>query len=165
MLEKRHIYGPCIEETDRLVSEVYVIIEDCVGLLRNSTDKLTKFLTMVKEMKKQLEDEMQTSNNDNNKEALYVGLLGVTVLEHVVIKNPMKSSNKGSKRRKSHNRRKCTDKKVMEEDEVHEVDEEDEVAKEDEIQDVDEDYKSDEDNTSGEDNSSDASVEVESDDD
>nr|GEW61508.1 hypothetical protein [Tanacetum cinerariifolium] len=117
---------------------------------------------------------------------------GVTVPEHVVIKNPKKSSNKGSKKEKvrlkklklirnhrkvpfkhrtcgkcgekGHNRRKCTGKKVMEEYEVQEVDGEDEADKEDEIQDVDEDYESDEDNASGEDNSSDASVEVESDD-
>nr|GEZ26372.1 hypothetical protein [Tanacetum cinerariifolium] len=52
-------------------------------------------------MKKQLEVEMQSSNYDNNKEALYADLLGVTVLKQVVMKNPKKSSNKGSKRRKS----------------------------------------------------------------
>ncbi|GKA83603.1 FAR1-related sequence 5-like protein [Tanacetum coccineum] len=101
LLEKRHIYGPCIEETDPLASEVHATIEDCVGLLRNNTNKLTQFLTTVKEMKKQLEAEMQTSNYDNNKEALYADLLGVTVPEQVVIKNPKKSINKGSKRRKS----------------------------------------------------------------
>ncbi|GJR64889.1 FAR1-related sequence 5-like protein [Tanacetum coccineum] len=55
----------------------------------------------VKEIKKQLEAKMQTSNYDNNKEALYADLLGVTVPEQVVIKNPKKSSKKGSKRRKS----------------------------------------------------------------
>ncbi|GJU26659.1 hypothetical protein Tco_1165280 [Tanacetum coccineum] len=99
LLEKRHIYGPCIEETDRLAVEVHATIKDYVGLLRNKTDKLTQFLTTVKEMKKQLEVEMQTSNYDHNKEALYVDLLGVTVHEHVVINNPNKSSNKESKRR------------------------------------------------------------------
>nr|GEV86353.1 FAR1 DNA binding domain-containing protein [Tanacetum cinerariifolium] len=52
-------------------------------------------------MKNQLEVEMQSSNYDNNKEALYADFLGVTVPEQVVIKNPKKSSNKGSKRRKS----------------------------------------------------------------
>nr|GFB05593.1 protein FAR1-related sequence 5-like [Tanacetum cinerariifolium] len=101
LLEKRHIYGPCIEETDRLAAEVHVTIEDYVGLLRSNTDKLTQFLTTVKEMKKQLEVKMQSSNYDNNKESLYADLLGVTVPEQVVIKNPKKSSNKGSKKRKS----------------------------------------------------------------
>ncbi|GKF04449.1 hypothetical protein Tco_0035117 [Tanacetum coccineum] len=100
MLEKRHKYGPCIEETDGLAVEVHATIKDCVGLLRNNTDKLTQFLTTVKEMKKQLEAEIQTSNYDHNKEALYDDLLGVTVPEHVVINNPKKSSNKESKRRK-----------------------------------------------------------------
>ncbi|GKE46676.1 FAR1-related sequence 5-like protein, partial [Tanacetum coccineum] len=90
-----------IEETDRLADEVHATIEDCVGLLRNNTVKLTQFLTTVKGMKKQLEVEMQTSNYDNNKEALYADLLGVTIPEQVVIKNPKKSSNKGYKRRKS----------------------------------------------------------------
>nr|GEZ77691.1 hypothetical protein [Tanacetum cinerariifolium] len=101
LLKKKHIYGPCIEETDRLVAEVHATIEDCVGLLRSNTEKLTQFLTTVKEMKKKLEVEMQSSNYDNNKEALYADLLGVTVPEQVIIKNPKKSSNKGSKRRKS----------------------------------------------------------------
>nr|GEZ47479.1 hypothetical protein [Tanacetum cinerariifolium] len=139
LLEKRHRYGHCIEETDRLAAEVYATIEDCVGLLRSNTEKLTQFLTTVKEMKKQLEVEMQSSNYDNNKEALYADLLGVTVPEQVIIKNPKKSSNKGKCGGKGHNRRKCTGKKVM---------------KEDEIQYVDEVYESDEDNASGEDNSS-----------
>nr|GEY59618.1 hypothetical protein [Tanacetum cinerariifolium] len=76
---------------DRLVAEVHATIEDCVGLLRSNTDKLTQFLTTVKEMKKQLEVEMKSSNYDNNKEALYANLLGVTVPEQVVIKNPKKS--------------------------------------------------------------------------
>nr|GEW44623.1 hypothetical protein [Tanacetum cinerariifolium] len=162
LLEKRHGYGPCIEETDRLAAEVHATIEDCVGLLRSYTDKLTQFLIT---------------------EALYADLLGVTVPEQVVIKNPKKSSNKGFKRRKSateivkakkkpkttrkvpfkhrtcskcgkkgQNKRKCTGKKVM---------------KEDELQDVDEVYESDADTASGEDNSidEDTSVDVESDED
>nr|GEZ74077.1 protein FAR1-related sequence 5-like [Tanacetum cinerariifolium] len=52
LLEKRHIYGPCIEETDRLAADVHATIKDCIGLLRSSTGKLTQFLTTVKEMKK-----------------------------------------------------------------------------------------------------------------
>ncbi|GKA85004.1 FAR1-related sequence 5-like protein [Tanacetum coccineum] len=101
LLEKRHKYGPCIEETDRLAAEVHATIEDCAGLIRNNTNKLTQFLTKIKEMKKQLEDEIPQSNYDHNNEALYDDFLGVTVPEQVVIKNPKKSSNKGSKRRKS----------------------------------------------------------------
>nr|GEU71914.1 protein FAR1-related sequence 5-like [Tanacetum cinerariifolium] len=54
----------------------------------------SKHRLSVKAMKKQLEVEMQSSNYDNNKEALYADLLGVTVPEQVVIKNPKKSSNK-----------------------------------------------------------------------
>nr|GEV84414.1 hypothetical protein [Tanacetum cinerariifolium] len=172
LLEKRHRYGPCIEETYRLATEVHAIIEDYVDLLKNNTDKLTQFLTKVKEMKKQLEDEMPTSDYVHNKEALYTDLLGVTLPEQVVINNPKKSSNKGSKRRKSvaeegkaskkpRNTRKrpfkprtynkCSLKGLKmhkctgkKVDTVHEVDGVDEVAEEDEVQDVDEDYESDE---------------------
>nr|GEZ82155.1 protein FAR1-related sequence 5-like [Tanacetum cinerariifolium] len=183
LLEKRHIYGPCIEEIDRLPSEVHATIEDCVGLLRSSTGKLTQFLTTVKEMKKQLEVEMQSSNYDNNKKALYADLLGVTVPEQVVIKNPKKSSNKGSKRRKSATGKVKAKKKPRTTRKVpfkHRACSKcgrkghnrrkctgKKVMKEDEIQDVDEVYESDEDNASGEDNSSDedTSAEVESDDD
>nr|GEU35347.1 protein FAR1-related sequence 5-like [Tanacetum cinerariifolium] len=150
LLEKRHRYGPCIKETDRLAAEVHTTIEDCIGLLRSNTDKLTLFLTTVQEMKKQLEVEMQSSNYDNNKESLYADLLGVTVPEQVVIKNPKISSNKGSERRKS-------------------VAEEVKAKKKPRTtrKDVDDVYESDKDNATGEDNSSDedASDEVESDDD
>ncbi|GKB81823.1 hypothetical protein Tco_0948718 [Tanacetum coccineum] len=38
---------------------------------------------------------------DHNKVVIYANLLGVTVPEKVIIKNPKKSSNKGSKKRKS----------------------------------------------------------------
>ncbi|GJS89871.1 FAR1-related sequence 5-like protein [Tanacetum coccineum] len=101
LLDNRHRYGPCIEETDRLSSEVHATIEDCVGLIRNDTDKLNQFLTTVKALKKQLEDEMPKPDYAHNKEGLFSDLLGVTVPDRVVINNPKKSSNKGSKRRKS----------------------------------------------------------------
>ncbi|GJV84839.1 FAR1-related sequence 5-like protein [Tanacetum coccineum] len=75
----RKEYGPCIEETNRLAAEVHATIEDCVGLIRNDTDKLNKFLTTVKALKKQLEDEMPKPDYAHNKEALFSNLLGVTV--------------------------------------------------------------------------------------
>nr|GEX50041.1 hypothetical protein [Tanacetum cinerariifolium] len=87
-------------ETDRLASEVHATIEDCVGLLRNNTKKLTEFLTTVKDMKKKLEADMPTSNDHQSKENIYADLLGVTIPAKVVINNPQKSSNKGSKRKK-----------------------------------------------------------------
>nr|GEX58484.1 hypothetical protein [Tanacetum cinerariifolium] len=156
LLEKRHRYGPCIEETDRLAAEVHATIEDCICLLRSNTDKLTQFLTTVKEMKKQLEVEMQSSNYDNNKEALYADLLGVTVKAKkkpkTTRKVPFKHRTCSKCGGKGHNRRKCTGKNVTKEDELHDVDEV---------------YESDADTASGEDNSSDedTSVDVETDED
>nr|GEV45996.1 hypothetical protein [Tanacetum cinerariifolium] len=142
-----------------------------------------KFLTTVKEMKKQLEVEMQSLNYDNNKEALYADLLGLIVPEQVVIKNPKKSSNKESKRRKSateivkakkkprttrkvpFKHRTCS--KCGEKGHNKRKCTGKKVMKEDEIHDVDEVYESNEDTASGEDNSSDedTSVDVESDED
>ncbi|GKD50224.1 hypothetical protein Tco_1279200, partial [Tanacetum coccineum] len=143
MLDNRHIYGPCIEETDRLAAEVHATIEDCVGLIRNDTDKLNQFLTPVKVLKKQLEDEMSKPDYAHNKEALLSDLLGVTVPDRVVINNPKKSSNKGSKRRKSTVEEVKTNKKPRTTRK--------EVEKEDDIQFVDEEYESDEDTASDED--------------
>nr|GFA11095.1 probable manganese-transporting ATPase PDR2 [Tanacetum cinerariifolium] len=117
------------------------------------------------------------------KEALYADLLGVTVPEQVVIKNPKKSSNKGSKRRKSateivkakkkprttrkvpFKHRTCS--KCGEKGHNRRKCTGKKVMKEDEIQDFDEVYESDEDTTSGEYNSSDedTSADVESDED
>ncbi|GKG60547.1 hypothetical protein Tco_0614109, partial [Tanacetum coccineum] len=42
LLDKRHRYGPCIEETDMLASQVHQTIEECIGLFRNDTDKLSE---------------------------------------------------------------------------------------------------------------------------
>ncbi|GJZ06465.1 FAR1-related sequence 5-like protein [Tanacetum coccineum] len=70
LLDKRHRYGPCIEETDMLAS--------------------------------QLEAETQTPNVKPNKEDLYADLLGVTVPDKVVIKNPRSIfRSKGTRRMKS----------------------------------------------------------------
>ena len=77
LLDKRHRYGPCVEETDRIASDVHSTIDECVSLIRNDTDKLSQFRIKVQEWKKQLEDEMPTPNVD--KDALYADLLGVTV--------------------------------------------------------------------------------------
>ncbi|GKC47662.1 FAR1-related sequence 5-like protein [Tanacetum coccineum] len=163
LLNNRHKYGPCIEETDRLVAEVHATIEDCVGLIRNDTDKLTHFLTTIKALKKQLEDEMPKPDSDHNKEVLFSDLFGVTVPDRVVINNPKKSSNKGSKRRKS-----AAEEGVDGEDQVQDVEKEDEVQFVDEEYESDEDIAIDEDTASDEDIGSDednANDEVESDDD
>ncbi|GJX80746.1 FAR1-related sequence 5-like protein [Tanacetum coccineum] len=102
LLDKRHRYGPCIEETETLASQIHQTIEDCIGLFRNDSDKLSELLATVKEMKKKLEDETQTTNVEQNKEALYADLLGVTVPDKVVIKTPRSIfRSKGTRRMKS----------------------------------------------------------------
>nr|GEU53599.1 hypothetical protein [Tanacetum cinerariifolium] len=53
------------------------------------------------DMKKKLEADMPTSNDHQSKKNIYADLLGVTIPAKVVINNPQKSSNKGSKRKKS----------------------------------------------------------------
>ncbi|GJV39522.1 FAR1 DNA binding domain-containing protein [Tanacetum coccineum] len=52
LLDKRHRYGPCIEETDTLASQVHQNIEECIGLFRNDTDKLSELLSTVQDLKK-----------------------------------------------------------------------------------------------------------------
>ncbi|GJR11912.1 FAR1 DNA binding domain-containing protein [Tanacetum coccineum] len=102
LLDKRHRYGPCIEETNTLASQIHQTIEDCISLFKNDSDKLSKLLSTVKEMKKKLEDETQTPNVELNKEALYADLLGVTVPGKVVIKTPRSIfRSKGTRRMKS----------------------------------------------------------------
>ncbi|GKB58156.1 FAR1 DNA binding domain-containing protein, partial [Tanacetum coccineum] len=102
LLDKRHRYGPCIEETDMLASQVHQTIEDCISLFRNDSDKLTELLSTVKELKKKLEAETQTPNVEPNKEDLYADLLGVTVPDKVVIKTPRSIfRSKGTRRMKS----------------------------------------------------------------
>ncbi|GJV02288.1 FAR1 DNA binding domain-containing protein [Tanacetum coccineum] len=49
LLDKRHRYGPCIEETDTLASQFHQTIKDCISIFRNDTDKLSELLSTVKE--------------------------------------------------------------------------------------------------------------------
>ncbi|GJW77434.1 FAR1-related sequence 5-like protein [Tanacetum coccineum] len=102
LLDKRHRYGPCIEETNTLASQIHQTIEDCISFVRNDTDKLSELLSMVKVLKKKLEDETHTPNVDPNKEDLYADMLGVTVPDKVVIKTPRSIfRSKGTRRIKS----------------------------------------------------------------
>ncbi|GJR42656.1 FAR1-related sequence 5-like protein [Tanacetum coccineum] len=102
LLDKRHRYGPCIEETYTLASQVHQTIEECIGLFRNDTDKLSELLSTVQDLKKKLENEMQTPHVEPNKDVLYSDLLDVTVPDKVVIKTPKSIfRSKGTRRIKS----------------------------------------------------------------
>nr|GFA91588.1 FAR1 DNA binding domain-containing protein [Tanacetum cinerariifolium] len=102
LLDKRHRYGPCIEETDTLASQVHHTIEECIGLFRNDTDKLSELLSTIQDLKKKLETEMQIPSVDLNKDDLYSDLLDVTVPDKVVIKTPKSIfRSKGTRRIKS----------------------------------------------------------------
>ena len=52
LLEKRHRYGPCIEETDNLAADAHATLEYCLDRLRNDTEKLKEFVAQVNELKK-----------------------------------------------------------------------------------------------------------------
>nr|GEX02467.1 FAR1 DNA binding domain-containing protein [Tanacetum cinerariifolium] len=102
LLDKRHRYGPCIEEIDTLASQVHQTIEECIGLFMNATDKLFELLSTIKDLKKKLENEMQTPHVALNKDALYSDLLDDIVFDKVVIKTPKSIfRSKGTRRIKS----------------------------------------------------------------
>nr|GEX14482.1 protein FAR1-related sequence 5-like [Tanacetum cinerariifolium] len=68
----------------------------------NDTDKLSELLSIVQDLKKRLENEMQTPHVALNKDALYSDLLDVTVPDKVVIKTPKSIfRSKGTRRIKS----------------------------------------------------------------
>nr|GEY38901.1 hypothetical protein [Tanacetum cinerariifolium] len=79
-------YGNCIEEKDMLASQVHQTIEECIGLSRNDTVKLSELLSTVQDLKKKLENKTQTPNVELNKDALYSDLVDVTVPDKVIIK-------------------------------------------------------------------------------
>nr|GEV05632.1 FAR1 DNA binding domain-containing protein [Tanacetum cinerariifolium]GEW29661.1 FAR1 DNA binding domain-containing protein [Tanacetum cinerariifolium] len=60
---------------ERLASDIHSTIEDCISLFRNDSDKLSEFLSTVKELKKKLEDKTQVPNVEPNKDDLYSELL------------------------------------------------------------------------------------------
>ncbi|GJY81705.1 FAR1-related sequence 5-like protein [Tanacetum coccineum] len=89
------IYGPCIEETDQLASDIHTTIEYCVNCLRNDTEKLTEFLAKVNELKKNLDNELPLEPQKPNNEDIFQKLLGVTTPNEVVVKVPKGIRNKG----------------------------------------------------------------------
>ncbi|GJZ43885.1 FAR1-related sequence 5-like protein [Tanacetum coccineum] len=99
--DKRHRYGPCIEESESLASDIYSRVEDCINLIRNDPEKLKVLLAKVTDMKKELQNDMSSQNEPQNKDVLYEELLGVKAPETVVIMNPNKCGNKGHRRFKS----------------------------------------------------------------
>nr|GEW99971.1 FAR1 DNA binding domain, zinc finger, SWIM-type, MULE transposase domain, FHY3/FAR1 family [Tanacetum cinerariifolium] len=68
---------------------------------RNDPNKLRMFLTKVTDMKKELEIDISSQNEPQNKDAMYEDLLGVKAPDTVVIMNPNKCTNKGHRRFKS----------------------------------------------------------------
>ncbi|GKD29705.1 FAR1-related sequence 5-like protein, partial [Tanacetum coccineum] len=96
--DKRHRYGPCIEKSEVLASEIYSTVEDSINLIRNDPDKLRVFLSKVKDLKHELEIDAPSQNTPQNKDALYEDLLGVKAPPRVSIKNPKKCPNKGHRR-------------------------------------------------------------------
>nr|GEY19970.1 protein FAR1-related sequence 5-like [Tanacetum cinerariifolium] len=65
--DKRHRYGPCIEESESLASDIYSRVEDCINLIRNDPDKLKVFLAKVTNMKKELENDMSCGNKGHRR--------------------------------------------------------------------------------------------------
>ncbi|GJX18522.1 FAR1-related sequence 5-like protein [Tanacetum coccineum] len=68
---------------------------------RNNPKKLKVLLAKVTDMKKELQNDMSSQNEPQNKDGLYEELLGVKAPETVVIMNPNKCGNKGHRRFKS----------------------------------------------------------------
>ena len=101
LLDKRHRYGPCIEETEVIASEIMSTVEASVNMIRNDTDKLSDFLSKVKGLKTDIASDVPVQSDPQNKDALYEDLLGVTAPSKVAIKNPRRCRPKGSTRIKS----------------------------------------------------------------
>ena len=95
LLEKRHRYGPCIEETDNLASDLHASLEYCIDRIRNDTEKLTELLEKVNELKRNLDAELPTEKRNPNTEEVCQKLLGVTTPEQVIVKVPQGIRNKG----------------------------------------------------------------------
>ncbi|PWA79954.1 FAR1 DNA binding domain-containing protein [Artemisia annua] len=99
--DKCHRYGPCIEETEVIASEIMSTVEASINLIRNDTEKLSDLLEKVKGLKIDIESDVPVPSGPQNKDALYEDLLGVTAPSKVIIRNPRKCRPKGSTRIKS----------------------------------------------------------------
>ncbi|PWA51210.1 FAR1 DNA binding domain-containing protein [Artemisia annua] len=100
--EKRHRYGPCIEETEILASKLTSTLEDTIELIRNDPEKLSALLTKIEELKKETEADIPPQVEPQNKDALYEDLLGVKRPDVIDIENPLMCNTKGN--RKGHSR-------------------------------------------------------------
>nr|GEX51744.1 hypothetical protein [Tanacetum cinerariifolium] len=86
-----------------VVLNVLVVIITAMGFCvdTNDPDKLKVFLAKVTKMKKELENDMPSHNEPQNKDGLYEDLLGIKAPDTVVIMNLNKCGNKGHRRFKS----------------------------------------------------------------
>ena len=95
--EKRHRYGPCIEETEILASKLTSTLEECIELIRNDPEKLSALLTKIQDLKKETEADIPPQAAPQNKDALYEDLLGVKAPAVIDIENPIFCNTKGNR--------------------------------------------------------------------
>lgn len=96
--EKRHKYGPCIEETEILASKLTSTLEECIELIRNDPEKLSALLTKIQDLKKETEADIPPQAEPQTKDALYEDLLGVKTPAVIDIKNPIICNTKGNRK-------------------------------------------------------------------
>ena len=96
--EKRHRYGPCIEETEILASKLTSTLEECIELIRNDPEKLSSLLTKIQDLKKEIEADIPPQAEPQNKDALYEDLLGVKSPPVIEIENPTICNTKGNRK-------------------------------------------------------------------
>nr|XP_043620083.1 protein FAR-RED ELONGATED HYPOCOTYL 3-like [Erigeron canadensis] len=80
--------------TQKLVTDVTSVVEDCLHLLVNDEKKLTEFLEKMKDLKKKVEDEMPKQPS-KKKDDVIEKMMGVSKPDTNRIKNPPVSSYKG----------------------------------------------------------------------
>nr|XP_043619729.1 protein FAR1-RELATED SEQUENCE 5-like [Erigeron canadensis] len=85
--------------TQRLVTDVTSVVEDCLHLLVNGEKKLEEFLEQVKDLKKKVEDEMPKQPS-KKKDDIIEKMTGVSKPDTNRIKNPPVDTYKGCYRDK-----------------------------------------------------------------
>ncbi|XP_019167298.1 PREDICTED: uncharacterized protein LOC109163032 [Ipomoea nil] len=107
----RKINTPKTKEAKKMANKLWSEFYTCMGLANGWPKKMDQMLATLQQLKKDLEMEMQETQESGNNESPFERLIGANRLGDIQIKPPKVAKNKGSGKRIKSNKEKATEKK------------------------------------------------------
>ncbi|XP_019191063.1 PREDICTED: protein FAR1-RELATED SEQUENCE 5-like [Ipomoea nil] len=99
---------PKATKTTKVANQLWNEFYNCMGLVNGWPDKMDKMLATLQQLKKDLENERQQTQEGANNESVFERLVGSSRPSDIQIKPPKVAKNKGSGKKLKRNREKAT---------------------------------------------------------